>query len=273
MKAWRDGLTSAILMCCAVASLAATSAGATAVVYPSGAVVPENLLRIELRFSAPLLVPLHIEHVKLLDAMGRPIDDAFLDLPLPSADGRSVTLLLHPGRVKSGVGANVLLGRALTAGHAVTLVVDDPVLARPVRKTWQVSAFDASAPMPARWTFQAPAGGSRQTLSVHLDATISSTAESLIAVRGPDGKRVSGRISLADAEQTWRFRPDGAWRTGSYAIVVHPDLEDPAGNRVCVPFEAADAVDIRCDANAETPFEVSGPQEATGRRGYRSSHP
>jgi hypothetical protein len=253
VKALRDRLASCVLMLCAVVP-AVAAAKATAIVYPSGPAVPENLLRIELRLSAPLRAPLSIEHVKLFDADGHAIDDAFLDLPLPSADGRSVALLLHPGRVKSGVGANVLFGRALTAGSAVTLVVDDPALS--VHKTWQVTAFDATAPVPARWRFDAPVAGSRQTLTVHLDAAISSTAESLIAVRGPDGKRVRGRISLAEAETLWRFTPDRAWSSGAHAIVVHPDLEDPSGNRSCAAFELRDESSVACNESVEMPFAV-----------------
>ncbi|MEC5384441.1 hypothetical protein VVD49_01830 [Uliginosibacterium sp. H3] len=265
MSVLRSWVAACGLMLCAVAPVGAASR-ATAIVYPSGPTVPENLLRIELRFSAPLLAPLSIEHVKLFDAEGRAIEDAFLDLPLPSADRRSVTLLLHPGRVKSGVGANVLFGRALVAGSAVTLVVDDPALTTPVRKTWQVSAFDAAAPVPTRWTLDAPAAGSRQTLSVRLDATISSTAESLIAVRGPDGKRAKGRISLADAETMWRFTPDRVWSAGAYAVVVHPDLEDPAGNRSCAAFELRDESRTRCNESIEKPFQISKRKEITRLR-------
>src|SRR5437879_1650774 len=93
-------------------------------VYPSGSSIPENLLRIELRFSAPLAGTLAMRLVRLLDAERQEIEGAFLDLPLWSADGSRVAFLLHPGRVKSGVGANVTHGRALHAGSNVTLVVD-----------------------------------------------------------------------------------------------------------------------------------------------------
>jgi hypothetical protein len=77
-------------------------------------------------------------------------------LPLPSPDAKRVTILLHPGRVKSGDHAHLVFGRALRAGSVVTLVVDDPALAQPVRKTWEVTAFDAESPQPAQWTFEPP---------------------------------------------------------------------------------------------------------------------
>lgn len=224
-------------------------------VYPSGPSVPENLLRIELRFSAPLQAPLSIDHVKIIHGNGLEIERPFLDSPLPSPDGKRVTILLHPGRVKSGVRANLALGRALHAGSVVTLVVDDPALALPIRKTWEVTAFDAASPQPAQWAFEPPRRGSRDPLVVHLDAPISSSAEALIAIRGPDGRRVAGTTHLEDGETVWRFVPARPWRAGSHAIVTHPDLEDPAGNRPCAPFEMIGASRVRCGEGTVRPFE------------------
>jgi hypothetical protein len=113
-------------------------------VYPSGPTVPENLLRIELHFSAPLHNPLTIDEVKLFDVNGREIDNPFLGLPLPASYGKRVTILLHPGRVKSGLRANLVFGRVLHAGSMVTLVVEHPRLGQPVRKSWEVTGFDAA---------------------------------------------------------------------------------------------------------------------------------
>jgi hypothetical protein len=211
-----------------LSAAAATSFAAkpTGIAYPSGPSVPENLLRIELRFSTPLRSPLDINHVKLFDANGGEITNAFLDLPLPADDGRMVTILMDPARVKSGIGANLALGRALHRGSTVTLVIDDPVIAQPIHKTWQVTAFDANPPQPARWTFLAPRLGSREPITVHLDV--------------------------------WRFVPAHPWRPGTYAVVTHPDLEDPAGNRTCGPFEAVSASSVRCDEGSTRDFQPRG---------------
>jgi len=239
-----------------VAAATAFGAGAAVVVYPSGSTIPENLLRIELRFPAAPRSPLNIDRVKLFDAGGREIENAFLDLALPSADSRRVTILLHPGRVKSGVGANLAFGRALHAGSVVTLVVEHPALTKPVHKTWRVTAFDAESPQPTLWTFEPPRRGSRSPLVIHLDAPISSSAEALIAIRGPDGRRLVGTASLEDGETVWRFVPARPWRAGRYAVVTHQDLEDPAGNRTCAPFELVDASRVRCEGGTTRPFRV-----------------
>jgi hypothetical protein len=251
-RAWRVAL--------ALAMALGSAAASAATVHPSGASVPENLLRIELRFEAPLQAPLALSQVRLLDADGIEIESAFLDLTLPSADGRRVTLLLHPARVKTGVGANVALGRALHAGFSVTLVVDGAAEgSRPgerVRKTWQVTPFDAGSPDPDRWRFTPPAPGSRAPLALQLDRALNASAEAMIAVRGPDGERVPGRARLEAGETRWRFTPARPWRAGRHAIVTHPDLETPAGNRPCAPFEALHAQQGRCGGGTERPFEI-----------------
>lgn len=267
MKALGRTLAAALLW--AVAASPGFAAGPSVTIYPSGATVPENLLRIELRFSDPLREPLTIAEVRLLDARGREIPSPFLDLPLPTADGRRVTILLHPGRVKSGLQANLTLGRALHAGATVTLVVDHPALAQPVRKTWQVTPFDAVSPQPERWRFAPPRRGSRSPLVVHLDAPISSTAEVLIAIRGPDGERVAGVARLEQGETVWRFVPTQPWRVGNYALVTHPDLEDPAGNRPCATFETIKASQVRCAQGTVQTFAPWTNEASCRRDAYR----
>jgi len=219
----------------------------TGIAFPSGDTVPENLLRIELRFSAPLRNPFSIENLKLIGADGRVIEHAFLDLPLPSADGTRVTVLLEPGRVKSGLVENRDLGRALRAGSAVTLEVDDPQLVRPVIKRWRVTDVNAEPIRPDRWRLQLPRLSTTDPLEVRFGSPLSSTAENLIAIRGPDAKRVPGAAHLVEGETAWRFVPASPWRPGFYGVVARAELEDPAGNRLCGAFEAMAASHIRCN--------------------------
>jgi hypothetical protein len=238
-------------------SVSALCARPSVQVYPSGPAVPENLLPIELRFSEPLRKPLRIEQVHLADSNGVEIKDAFLDLPLPSPDGKRLTILFDPSRVKTGVGANLVLGHALHAGESVTLTIDHPALAKPICKTWLVTAFDAESPQPALWTFDPPRIGSRTPLVLRLDKSISSTAENLIAIRGSNGQRISGDAHLENGETVWRFSPARPWRAGSYAVVTHPDLEDAAGNRPCSPLEVRVTKEVRFESGAVLPFELA----------------
>jgi hypothetical protein len=235
-------------------------------IMPSGATVPANLLRIELRFAQPLRVPLRIDDVELLDADGQPIDSPFLDLPLPSADGRRVTILLHPGRLKSGLQAHERLGRALREGEVVSLVVHCDGSAPLGRRQWCVVAEDLDSPLPQQWRLQAPDVGSQQPLVVHFEAPLSPTAVSYLAVGGSDGRPLAGQVALVDGETTWRFTPDHAWTTGAYELLVHPDLEDPAGNRVGVRFEQLGACQVSDGAVTRLSFDVCDVHACTASK-------
>ncbi|MFC3106383.1 hypothetical protein ACFQAT_26665 [Undibacterium arcticum] len=206
-------------------------------VTPSGDGVPENLLRIELQLDTPLASPLDMHHVVLLDEAGAPIDDAFLDVPLHSRDGMRVSILMHPGRIKTGVGPNIALGMALHSGETVVLAIDDPQFPEPIRKTWVVGPALRQRIDLQRWAIRVPAAASREPLRIDFPAALDSSAAQMIAVAASDGRRLAGQVTLAKGETQWRFIPSLQWRAGTYELRVHPSLEDPQGNRLCSAFE------------------------------------
>ncbi|GJI93293.1 hypothetical protein RugamoR57_00110 [Duganella caerulea] len=229
---------------------------AGASVTPSGPEVAENLLRIELHFDQPLTAPLDMAHVTLLDSAGAPIRDAFLDLPLADRSGTEATLLLHPGRIKRGVGPNVALGPALRSGESVTLRIDDPQLGRPLEQRWMVMAPLRQRINPQQWTVQTARRGGRGPLRVIVPAALDGAARDQIAVQGPDGLRVPGAATLAAGEREWRFTPARNWRPGTYLLRIHPQLEDPQGNRLCSAFEEGAQSAQRCDAEGKLAFAI-----------------
>ncbi|NYE60174.1 hypothetical protein FHW58_001326 [Duganella sp. 1224] len=252
MRTWRADAAAAL----ALAALAAPGMAAGASITPSGPEVPQNLLRIELHLDRPLAAPLDMSRVALLDGDGQPIADALLDLPLRDRDGMTVTLLLHPGRIKRGVGPNTALGPALRAGQAVTLRIDDPQLARPLQRQWRVTPPLRQRIDPAQWMVQAVRQGGRQALRVTLPAALDGAAAGAIALQGPDGQRVAGSAALADGEREWRFTPAHNWRPGDYRLRIHPQLEDPQGNRLCAAFEAARQSAAPCDDEGLLAFTI-----------------
>ncbi|MCE4556552.1 hypothetical protein [Pelomonas cellulosilytica] len=240
----------------AIASLAAASLARAASVdiHPAGAEVPENLLRFELRFDRPQALPFDVERLMLLDADGQEIRHALLDVALPDADGRRITVLLDPGRVKSGVGPNLAAGRALKEGATISLrVAGRDAHEPPTVKSWRVTAAASQPLRPRQWRVRPPRSGTRDTLSVDLRTPISSVGERLIAVLDSQGRRVAGTTTLNDGDSTWRFRPSQPWTLGQHRLVTHPGLEDPAGNRQCAAFEAPLSHDETCDG-ASLPF-------------------
>lgn len=227
--------------------------GAT-LVSPVGDSVPANLLRIELRLEGVRSPPPDLSHLRLLRE-GRVIDNAFLGLPLPARDGRTLTILLHPGRIKTGVGPNLAVGPALRAGDRVTLEIDDP----PLRRTWRVTAARRERLHIERWELQPPPPGSRAALRVVVDAELGSEADGLIAVANASGRRVSGSARLSAGGREWLFTPSRPWDSGRYELRVHPALEDVAGNRPCAAFEQPDLSAADCASETRRAFQVGRP--------------
>ena len=231
-------------------------AGVLGTVSPSGESVPANLLRIELRFDQPLPA-LPLRSIVLRDARGAPIDNALLDLALAGKDERSLVVLMHPGRVKQGLGAQQALGRALHEGDQFSITVDDPRLAHPLRRSWRVGPAREQRIDPARWSVQEPVAGGRAPLLLKLPEALNASAADLIAVAGPGMRRVAGHARWRDGETEWRFIPASPWQAGAYQVRLHPDLEDPAGNRLCAAFEERQQSERDCSEDAIIAFRVA----------------
>ena len=216
-------------------------------VDPSASVVPENLLKFYLHFSAPMKRGEAYTRTRLLDGDGRPLDLPFLELgeELWDRSGTRLTLLLDPGRIKRGLAPREELGPILEQGRSYTVEVQagwpsaaGAALAEPHRRPFRVGPPDETQPRPQDWAITAPAAGLRNPLLVRspepLDAALFSTSLTLL---DPGGAEVVGTVELREEATTWQFTPVAAWSAGDHVLVVADDLEDLAGNSVRRPFE------------------------------------
>ncbi|WP_416762301.1 hypothetical protein ACNI65_08150 [Roseateles sp. So40a] len=201
-------------------------------VRPSGPTVPENLLRISLRFAIAPTAPV-LRRLALIGPDDRPVADPFLDQELWSPDGKVLTVLLHPGRLKTGLIAHDALGAALVDGEVIRLTLDGRELHR-----WRVQPRDETGPQTRDWQLPPLPVGRRESVDVRLDAPIDALEVDYLAVIDAQGRRVPGRAELLDGETVWRFSPARAWSAGPFRLIVRATLEDPAGNRLNDRFEA-----------------------------------
>lgn len=240
-------------------------------VYPSGDEVPANQLRLYLHFSAPMDWRGGADYVKLLDADGVEVVDAFLPLDADfwNDDRTRYTVFFDPGRVKRGILPNRQRGRALEPGRRYTLLVEREWrdgYGQPLKEAFRHSFVAAPAVERAltmeEWRVETPAAGSREPLVVTfpapLDHGLLMRALTVAHKRAP----VPGDVAIEQFETVWRFTPRDAWAAGEHALVALEFLEDVAGNRIGRPFEV-DRFE-RSDASAAParrtrPFRVAGP--------------
>ncbi len=223
--------------------LACTSAGKSAVdaVYPSAPLVPENMLRFYLYFSAPMSDADVLPYLTLKRADGVVIEGAFLSnrFDLWSPNRTRLTVLFDPGRVKTGLDAHEALGRALTAGETYELSLDRQIkdakgcaLAEAFSHVFAVGPADFDPPDPGEWQIEAPAVGSTDPVIVRLGNSHDHLSMAYrIRVRDAEGAALPGHIELAEAESIWTFHPRAPWAGVDYYLSVDDQLEDLAGNR------------------------------------------
>lgn len=256
----------------AVVSLPATATEPSTVVlavYPGAAVVPENLLRMYVEFSAPMGNGAARDFVRIFEKQGehawREVAMPFLPLeaPLWNPDHTRCTVFFDPGRVKQGIRPNEDLGRPLRAGRQYVLEVstawpdaNGQPLKAAFRHEFRTRAADAQAILPSSWRIEAPAPGTRNPLMVTfarpLDHGLLSRA---LGVETRDGRPFEGDVTLDAHDTRWLYTPNAPWAAGTYDLVALSILEDPSGNRIGRPFEA----DLRGPVVEHSPDEYRVP--------------
>jgi len=216
-------------------------------VYPSAAVLPENLLKFYIHFSAPMSRGQIYDHIALRDESGKAIELPFLEIDEELWDPTMtrLTLFIDPGRIKRGVRPLEEIGPALEAGKQYTLVIDrgwkdgaGDQLQETFQKAFKVGPPDRDPPDPTRWQIRPPKADTRDSLSIVFPKPMDhAIAQRVIRVTADSGELVNGTTMLDDHERRWNFSPAGPWRRGAYRLVIETTLEDLAGNSIGKPFD------------------------------------
>lgn len=227
-------------------------------VYPTGDELPENLLRLYLHFSAPMTQGDSYRHLQLLDPAGEEVENPFLELPqeLWSVDGKRLTVLLDPGRVKQGLKPREQSGPVLVPGVRYTLVIDEAwedangqALQKPFKKTFLTTKADVTQPDPMTWKLKTPKPGTREPFTVTFDEPLDrGMLERVLSVLDSKSSEITGEIEIDRGETRWRFIPEKPWQAGTYQFKIRTHLEDRVGNNIQRPFEV--------DLNEPAPEEV-----------------
>lgn len=216
-------------------------------VTPSTGILPLNLLKFYLHFSAPMTRGDSYEHIHLHDRKGRRVADPFLELPeeLWNPGMTRLTALLDPGRIKRGLLPNQELGAVFEKDQPYTLSIDrawkdatGQPLGQSFTKSFRASAPDYEQPHPKKWRFTYPAAGTREPLRISfgepLDAAL---AARFLTVNLPSNISLEGITSLSAQESIWEFHPTKPWAALPHELRIDHRLEDLAGNSIERLFE------------------------------------
>jgi hypothetical protein len=215
--------------------------------YPQLDTVPENLLKIYIQFSHPMIESRSANYIKLVKNGTDTLHDVFLDLQpeLWNEDRSVITIWLDPGRIKRDLQPNLKLGAPLQQFVKYQLVVSKQwkdIDGRGLEKnyTWTfVTGFrDSISPDPVNWKMHLPKAASKEPLTINMNETLDHylLMESL-HVTDKNGVTIKGAFTGSHKDNTVSFTPAESWVAGNYTLQIASRLEDLSGNNLNRPFE------------------------------------
>jgi hypothetical protein len=238
------------------ASVALALSGATPKVVsisPAAGSIPANTLRLYVTFDHPARGLVATRDLRLLDDAGQTIDGVFMDFgqDLWSPDGRRLTVLFDPGRVKRGVEGDGDSAAPLQVGHGFTVEVSGR------RFHYEVTPAVRTAIAPQSWRLDLPKAGSRETLTVTFDREMDDALlRDQLEIVDAQGQPQPGQVKVSANGMVWSWRPAHSWRIGVYHLVAGISLEDVSGNRIGEALDHDVGSPEAPGENSDVPFTV-----------------
>ena len=209
-------------------------------VFPSSIELPENTIRFYIYFETPMKKEVAIQHVHLIDEDDIEVKHVFMKFKreLWSPDGKRLTLLFDPGRIKRGVSTYEEIGAALHIGKSYKLVISHTwtdVFNQPLNgtftKTFEVIEAYRTAINTINWKIDNPTVATIDPLMIEFDRIFDyALLQHMILVFDENGEEILGEITISENERKWSFVPESPWRNANTFIQIDSRLEDIAGN-------------------------------------------
>lgn len=214
-------------------------------IYPASANLPENLLRVYIYFSAPMMPGEAYDHISLMRENETTVEKAFLlvDQELWDKERKRFTLFFDPGRIKRDLKSNIELGMPLQEGENYLLVIDSAwrdvygnAIEKSIKKKLSIKRPERTKVSPSLWKVIPAQAGTLAEVVILFDRPMDhALALKYITIKNASGL-VTGQAQMVD-DTAWKFTPDHPWVEGKYVIVIAPLLEDVAGNNLNNAFD------------------------------------
>ncbi|SMG27034.1 hypothetical protein SAMN05661096_01566 [Marivirga sericea] len=212
-------------------------------VYPLSNEVPANFLKFYLEFSNSMGEVNPYEKISLYKG-NQKLEHAILrlDPPLWNEDRTVLTVWLEPGRIKTDLGPNRMIGSILKPADSIEILIE-PLrgmnalkMDSTYRKRIVILPRDEIKPSIQNWKLETPVVSSTEQLMINTLEVMDygSTVSGIKILYG--GKDFSGSTDFVN-DTTVSFKPDAKWKSGSYILRVNTKVEDLAGNNFNRLFE------------------------------------
>ncbi len=219
--------------------------------YPLTELIPENTLLFYAHFDRPVLFSKRsMEFVDIMDDEGV-IEQAWTSYGMPnsSTEGRTVSFMLHPGRVKHNITMGDELGMVMYEGNEYRVVIERDGFrdsyARRIpqnyEKRYRAGPVDTDLPrfLQTESEKYIPRAGTEEAVILFFSEAMDyGSMQHAIHIRDSQGQEMAVEVSHYRGDSSWQYRPAQAWVADTrYRVEITEDVRDLAHNSVRNPFE------------------------------------
>jgi hypothetical protein len=211
-------------------------------VYPVSDTVPANTLFFHVRFSSQMMQDINAwQYVSILDARGSKIDQTWRQHSFWLDSGRLLVLMVHPGRVKTGIH---YIGPVFEPGKRYTLrteaglkdVTGNPLKAQ-ISKEYFIGEEDRTLPKIVNIQQSQP-----DKTSVAISITFSEGMDYASMIEGiklsdEEGLGIPVKVGQITNDRTFLLAAYEPLPKGRYSVQFKSSITDFAGNRLNRSFE------------------------------------
>ncbi|WP_346983282.1 hypothetical protein [Chryseobacterium sp. POE27] len=215
-------------------------------IYPRNNKIPKNILTFYVEFSEPMLEDESaFRYVNLYNENKEVVPHVWLNKSRWISD-RILMLMIHPGRVKSGIKYYDNLGDVFYVGKKYHLEITDKL--KPLHKNSKVKPFikefeivepTASCPKVLQNKLSIPRRNSKEKLKIAFDKPMdlyTILGGISINIYNTD-INIQGKFISGSDDTEWYFVPDKPWTEKKYTLIFNKYVSDPSGNGIIKPFE------------------------------------
>ncbi len=229
-------------------------------IFPRSTDIPCNELYFHVRFTQPMFPdPLAWKVVKVYDD-GEVIPKIWRERSYWLDSNRVLVLMIHPGRVKRGIGLDVPFVEGKSYYISVSGALKDQ-LGRDTRLDTETEFFatpdDYNIPKVLHKKTKVPLSGTDSPLQlIFSEAMDYASIIDGAQITDTAGDPVKGYFWPLDDDATFEFFPEAEWSPGDYQITLGKVVSDLAGNRLNRPFEMSAVEDKTKDKPISFPFRI-----------------
>ena len=231
--------------------------------YPMTKTIPHNTLFFNVRFSHTMANDrLAYKYIKVYDEQGTERTTPWRQKSFWLDDGKLLTLMIHPGRVKNGIHYESPL---FDSGKTYTLTISKNIkdingnpIAKDYSQKYYVTGDDRVSPRVLFNKTILPKANTTQPVLLHFSEGIdNATMQGSVFIYNEKGDLLQCSIIENGNDNIYKITPTSNWRRGKYTLVLKSAVYDFAANRINRLFEVTDIKEIETDKiDTKWSFEI-----------------